>query len=859
WCSKTVHHFLSNQLAIESGYEIWSLIEGYPLRFSLHEFSDITGLNCDEIDEKDKVDVDHSEFWAELEVDASKGPNWKELNAALKKCRGWSYEKRKMLGMLFVLNVGILGKSRSSRIPLEYAKRVFDSEAFERYPWGRVGFKSLIKSIKVVSYENGGYVVHGCVHALLIWAFESVSALGQKYGNHIEGDNVPLLSWKGGRPRCCIGDFLATEKKLHKKLDVQHMVVQSEEDLYPNWPDEKAVYGEGVGAWELLDNLMHDIMLGRVDGKFWEEVPGKKKGKRKAVVEETQDDFVDPPPKKQKQQSEKRSKGGDSVFGGGSVGEVLNMMTALVGKMDTMQSKIDGRFDGLTDTVGGIEKKVIDLEKEVQMLKTSRNEKKGDEEGSVNKMKETSQEGFPISCVVRKPSHVSKAKAGLNTSLRREDIFQSKSVNASVKELFSAAATNCKSGLQKSVTPISTGPHSSVKKKGIKTEPIDPVDSVSPVCKTKTTPGVDIAELSEGSDSSENKRNKALNGALDDLLRLCKKDDFVSRVPRQKNLASTQVHPFIGSSLVKRILRGKKLSPTVYDPFEKATQLSVDMLVAFIRHDLDNPLETTNGAANFYLRIMTPKEEWPVGDECYGWLKDAHLCPAMQLLRKRSMQPVTPFITDRLAFLDSWFVNQWAHDYKKWDSDKKWLFPEEYFKVYSGLSPSFGITNKKWVEDVDFVYLAHNINNNHWIALEVDLQRRRIKAYDSILTAYTDEEVYESCKPYTRMIPALLQTMAPPGKKKTLGAAAFSFYRVKSAPQNIQEGDCGIYSFKYIECLALGLTFEGLSDAAMPWLRMKLASDILTEVPGIDCFIQMSDPNPRHAESGGVQFISETK
>ncbi|CAL9222787.1 unnamed protein product [Arabidopsis halleri] len=165
WCSMTVHHFLSNQLPIESGYEIWSLIEGYPLRFSLHEFSDITGLNCDAIDEEDKVDVDHRKFWAELEVDASKGPNWKELNMALKKCRGWSYGKRKMLGLLFVLNVGILGKSRSSRIPLEYAKRVFDSEAFERYPWGRIGFKSLIKSIKVVSYENRSY---GLIKSIMI-------------------------------------------------------------------------------------------------------------------------------------------------------------------------------------------------------------------------------------------------------------------------------------------------------------------------------------------------------------------------------------------------------------------------------------------------------------------------------------------------------------------------------------------------------------------------------------------------------------------------------------------------------------------------------------------------------------------
>ena len=47
WSVKYVHYFLVNQLAVASSHEIWSLLEDQPMRFSLYEFGDITGLNCD--------------------------------------------------------------------------------------------------------------------------------------------------------------------------------------------------------------------------------------------------------------------------------------------------------------------------------------------------------------------------------------------------------------------------------------------------------------------------------------------------------------------------------------------------------------------------------------------------------------------------------------------------------------------------------------------------------------------------------------------------------------------------------------------------------------------------------------------
>ncbi|EFH50704.1 predicted protein [Arabidopsis lyrata subsp. lyrata] len=97
--------------------------------------------------------------------------------------------------------------------------------------------------------------------------------------------------------------------------------------------------------------------------------------------------------------------------------------------------------------------------------------------------------------------------------------------------------------------------------------------------------------------------------------------------------------------------------------------------------------------------------------------------------------------------------------------------------------------------------------------------------------------------------------MAHVEERKKLGASAFSIYRVKTAPQNYQTGDCGVYSVKFIECLAIGISFEGLYDSAMLGIRLKLAAEVFDEVPNSDCFIQIKDP--RGVDTVGVEFISQ--
>ncbi|CAN6873861.1 unnamed protein product [Brassica oleracea] len=107
WSASCVHHFLANQLAIDSIHEMWSLIDCMPLRFSLYEFGEITGLNCDSFDKNGIWDVEHESFWLEMNVPTSEGPTLKQLQALFPICRNWSREKRVMIGLLCLLCIGI--------------------------------------------------------------------------------------------------------------------------------------------------------------------------------------------------------------------------------------------------------------------------------------------------------------------------------------------------------------------------------------------------------------------------------------------------------------------------------------------------------------------------------------------------------------------------------------------------------------------------------------------------------------------------------------------------------------------------------------------------------------------------------
>ncbi|CAA7046307.1 unnamed protein product [Microthlaspi erraticum] len=126
-----------------------------------------------------------TEFWGELKVNPEEGPTWEELVRIMPHSRRWSDEKKKRLGLLLILSIS----------------------------WGRVGFEKLIKSVQVVDLAGDSYVVHGCVHVLLIWAYELVTVLGELFGRRIQGIEVPLIRWGCGQTCFVLEDVLKKDKK----------------------------------------------------------------------------------------------------------------------------------------------------------------------------------------------------------------------------------------------------------------------------------------------------------------------------------------------------------------------------------------------------------------------------------------------------------------------------------------------------------------------------------------------------------------------------------------------------------------------------------------------------------------------
>lgn len=212
-----------------------------------------------------------------------------------------------------------------------------------------------------------------------------------------------------------------------------------------------------------------------------------------------------------------------------------------------------------------------------------------------------------------------------------------------------------------------------------------------------------------------------------------------------------------------------------------------------------------------------------------------HIAAYIRVLIQRSKQDPTPFWSKRVAFIDSWFLQLWVHEYTQFEAkpEKVKFKGGGYEELANGLIPADIQTKLRWFTDVDHLYGVLNSGGDHWVAFHVDLHKEKVDCYDSIVGQQTLESELRMLKffrPLTRMVPAILNALIPadirvPTKKE------FAFRRRSkgTVPQNILIGDCGVYALKFVECLALGVAFDGISDENIQGLRMKMAADVFDE------------------------------
>lgn len=252
WSARIVHELLVNQLVTNKKYVFWTLCGGQAMRFSLKEFKIITGLNCapyplenvdvegdpkfwrrlglmdaenqedmdvqkqedmdaenqEDLDAEKKEDMDvegDPQVWKRLGLRENKGLSYSTIEEKIKDCKDWGEEDRIRLVYLFLVFRLLLARHPGKGIASKAIYLVLDRKNFEAYPWGRVAFQHLIKSVFKAKPDlsQNSYGVNGFVQVLQVWAYEAIPAIGKKCGNLMKNmmEFPPLLRWKGSRKR----------------------------------------------------------------------------------------------------------------------------------------------------------------------------------------------------------------------------------------------------------------------------------------------------------------------------------------------------------------------------------------------------------------------------------------------------------------------------------------------------------------------------------------------------------------------------------------------------------------------------------------------------------------------------------
>ncbi|KAL9830805.1 putative Ulp1 protease family catalytic domain, papain-like cysteine peptidase superfamily [Arabidopsis thaliana] len=768
WAAQTVHFFLTNQLRVDNMHEMWCLIDRRPIRFSLYEFENITGLNCDMFDE------------------------FTLLERVFEISKTWSLEKRMMVGRLCLLSVGVHEIHYGSRVPLSSAKRVLDPVAFEKYPWGRVAFDSLLRSVKIVKYDGDSYVIHGCVQTLLVWIYESVPGIGEACGfrkTNLTG--VPLLDWRSSRKRFNFTAFIEKEKAAHGQVRVRHMIPVSEENMYPQWSDSTENHDTA------LDNLLKDIIHNRLQPHAWTHVAARCKRKQNQessnedgeskVMESTPADDV----------SHKKQRTGKAHIKVDeeektSLLDIWNMLEKMNVTISDMDKNASSRLDGLEKKVTCLEASVKTrfkaVETDMRVLKESQPPVVSNEAATSNnndeyeansnqcswlvEEKPGSVDGLPIQRVVKKTVNSVKNKEVATKVLTKKKVAKS----YKKKTIVNVEKVDSPKPLQKKSVAAPT------------TKTFD--DDVVDVTDKVNADNLKMASSSE--ETFSNPIDQMANKATADALRALQEGlDNLDGITSKRRRATAS---------------GEK-----------------------------EGLNTSNFNARFYWQIMTPRSDWPT--EKYRWLKDyvsiatfkffcfqliksftvgwlkvyvtliivvliimQHMGAAMSLFRRRFNRDPSKYPNQRIAFLDQDLISTMLKDYKQFQPDYRCFKFREYYE------------DQKWFVDVDHLYAYLFVNENHWVALDIDLTKKRVNVYDSIPSLTTDTEMAIQCI--------------------NVGGAteSWSGRRITKISENLDPGDCAIYSIKYIECLALGKSFDGLCDENMQSLLTKLAVEMFEEL-----------------------------
>ncbi|ESQ38783.1 hypothetical protein EUTSA_v10029463mg [Eutrema salsugineum] len=214
WASRLVHHMLTFQI-----------------------FEEITGLNYGYVDDLAVTDLELSDdiraFWELMRVDVESGPSTIEIIEACSNYSSWSRDDRLRLGYLGIYAGFIVATRPGLSTNVNHARLVMDLEGFKEFPWGRIAFQHLIKSVKEKDLSKNFYI-EGFVQALQVWVYYALLDFAAEFGEPLPNDISPLmLAYKGSRGRKNV------KANMLKQARIQCCVAKDLADMFPVWDDEE--------------------------------------------------------------------------------------------------------------------------------------------------------------------------------------------------------------------------------------------------------------------------------------------------------------------------------------------------------------------------------------------------------------------------------------------------------------------------------------------------------------------------------------------------------------------------------------------------------------------------------------------
>ncbi|XP_010421463.1 PREDICTED: uncharacterized protein LOC104706920 [Camelina sativa] len=153
-----VHQLLCRQLYTPNCEEMWFVYAGQPLRFSLVEFEELTGLSCKPFSLRAVLlsRTTHADgcapYWYKIIGHDIGSTTVDDLITLLKSEPTMPVWRKFRLALLVIVEGILLCRTQPVKPSLEVVEMVKDIDFFLHYPWGRHSFKRLLRMVTIGDY-----------------------------------------------------------------------------------------------------------------------------------------------------------------------------------------------------------------------------------------------------------------------------------------------------------------------------------------------------------------------------------------------------------------------------------------------------------------------------------------------------------------------------------------------------------------------------------------------------------------------------------------------------------------------------------------------------------------------------------